>query len=357
MTTTLDGLLAVWPEDIAAFCRRAEQVLDWERLVAEATREGVAGVLDEALSGAAVPLPEAAGATLARVRASEALWLEMLERALDSALGALDAAGIRAVALKGPVLAERLYRNPRARFSADLDLLVTPPDLDRAAAALSRLGYGEETGASADYYRRHHHHIHLSAPRLPLIELHFHAYAGFGVVIPAGDLVAAAIPYRTARGLRTWILAPEDELLYLAVHAAGHCFERLLWLYDLKLMFRANPSLDWAAVEDRARGLGVSAAVAFACEALRRRLGVTVPATPELEPSRGLRRVIANGLLAWAGRHREGPRATLARILCMASLCDRPLPAARFLRHHLARMARRRARRWLPRLAPLEWSA
>ena len=44
-------------------------------------------------------------------------WLKMLRlrAALDEALAAVDAAGVRAAALKGPVLAERIYPNPSVR--------------------------------------------------------------------------------------------------------------------------------------------------------------------------------------------------------------------------------------------------
>src|SRR6266545_1333988 len=316
MSTILDSLLAAWPDDIAAFRRRAHDVTDWGALLAEAGSEGVAGIIGRALAVMAIPVPGAAWATLDRLRASEELWLDRLERALDDALQALDAARIRAVALKGPVLAERLYPEARARFSADLDLLVAPADLERATAALSALGYAAETGPPGDYHRRHSHHIHLVSPRPPMI-----------------------------------------ELLYLAIHAAGHCFERLLWLYDLKLLLRHDPHLDWVDVARRAHRLRVATAVSLACEMLRRRLGVGIPPAPGLEPSRGSRRLIANLALARLAKHREGARATLGRVLCMATLCDRPASAAWFLQHHLLRMARRRARRWFPRIAPLEWSA
>lgn len=357
MSAALDGLLSVWPDDVPAFRRLTRSVGDWEALVAEVGREGVAGIVGRALSASAVPVPKAAWVTLDRLRASEELWLGRLESALDDALQALEAAQIRAVALKGPVLAERLYPDARARFSTDLDLLVAPADLERAAAALAALGYVAETGPSGDYYRRHHHHIHLVAPRPPMIELHFRAYAGFGVIVPAEPLVAASIPYRTPRGLPTWVLAREDELLYLAIHAAGHCFERLLWLYDLKLLIERDPQIDWTEVARQARRLGVATAASLACEMLRRRLGVAIPVTPGLEPPRGLRRLIASVALAWLAKYRDGARATLGRVLCMAVLCDRPVSAAWFLQHHLLRTARRRASRWFPRIAPLEWSA
>jgi hypothetical protein len=52
-----------------------------------------------------------------------------------------------------------------------------------------------------------------------------------------------------------------------------------------------------------------------------------------------------------------GPLVTLRQLLVMAALCDRPASAARFVGHHVARIVRRRAQRWLPALVPAEWAA
>src|SRR5262249_59986901 len=98
--------------------------------------------------------------------------------ALDESLEGLAAAGVRAAALKGPVLGERLYPDPAARPSTDLDFLVLPDDLERAAAALQAIGYQAQTGPAARYHRRHHRHICLYRPGSPTIELHFRAYTG-----------------------------------------------------------------------------------------------------------------------------------------------------------------------------------
>jgi hypothetical protein len=60
----------------------------------------------------------------------------------------LERAGIRAVLLKGPHLAERLYRDVGMRSSNDIDLLVDPRDFHPAVGVLERLGYGREPAAA-----------------------------------------------------------------------------------------------------------------------------------------------------------------------------------------------------------------
>jgi hypothetical protein len=357
MSVLLDRLVAAIPDEPERFSALCAGVADWPALVESATRDGVLGIVRRELGRRDIPLPADAYALMERLHASESLWQANVIRAFDAALGALEAGGIRTAALKGPALVERFYPDPSLRCSSDLDILVAAADTDRAVAALEPLGYAVETGVSARYARRHHHHLHLSG-RPPVIELHFRAYAGFGVTMTAEDLLDRARPHRTAGGARCLVLAPEDEALYLAVHAAGHCFDRLLWLYDLKLLVAHEPGIDWDVVATRARAIGVMAAFALAGDMLRRRLGVAIPpAATAHAPARLGRRIVARFVDGRIAPPAPGPLVTLRQLLTMAALCDTASARARFVRHHVGRLARRRAQRWLPALIPAGWEA
>jgi hypothetical protein len=357
MSVLLDRLVAAIPEEPERFSMLCAGVADWTVLVEAAARDGVLGLVRRELSRQDIPLPAEAHRLLERVHASEALWQANVIRALDAALDALEADGIRAAVLKGPALVERLYPDPSLRCSSDLDILVADADTDRAVAALEPLGYTVETGVSARYARRHHHHLHLYG-RPPVIELHFRAYAGFGVTMAAEDLLDRARAHRTAGGARCLVLAPEDEALYLAVHAAGHCFDRLLWLYDLKLLVAHEPAIDWNTVATRARAIGVMAAFTLTCEMLRRRLGVAIPpAATAHAPARLSRRIVARFVDGRIAPPAPGPLVTLRQLLTMAALCDSASASARVVGHHVARLARRRVQGWLPALTPAEWAA
>ena len=357
MSVLLDGLVAAIPDEPERFSALCAGVTDWPVLVESAARDGVLGLVRRELGRLQIPLPADARRLLERLHASEALWQAHVIHALDAALDALEDGGIRTVVLKGPALVERLYPDPFLRCSSDLDILVAEADIDGAVAALGPLGYTVETGPPARYARRHHHHLHLSG-RPPVLELHFRAYAGFGVTMPAEDLLDRARAHRTAGGARCLVLSAEDEALYLAVHAAGHCFDRLLWLYDLKLLVAQERELDWDLVATRARTIGVMAAFTLACDMLRRRLGVAIPpAATAHAPARISRRIVARFVDGRIAPPAPGPLVTLRQLLAMAALCDSASASARFVAHHVARLARRRMRGWLPALTPAEWAA
>lgn len=89
----------------------------------------------------------------------------------------LDARGIRALPLKGPVLAEALYGDPGLRHMSDLDILVASEDLAGAAAVLAKQGYElqPEDHRERGLPRLHINLTHTSA-LLPPVELHWRVH-------------------------------------------------------------------------------------------------------------------------------------------------------------------------------------
>jgi hypothetical protein len=187
-------------------------------------------------------------------------------------LGCLDSSSIRATPLKGPLLADRLYPTPSRRLSSDIDVLVHPDDLERASIALSEIGY-ERDDATNPHMREAAHHVHLHHAVLPTLELHFHANDGFGAPVLATALFERASEV-TTEGVRYLQLHPDDELAYLAIHAAGHRFCRLLWLVDLKLAIEHGASVRGS--REAAEKLGARRAFDIAMALLHERLDVPV---------------------------------------------------------------------------------
>ena len=146
---------------------------------------------------------------------------------LKGILNAFEQQGLVTVPLKGPFLAERLYGGTALRVSYDLDLLVSKSDLTRSEALLKALGF--VPGTPDDYHRQWYR-------KSTTVELHhdvenplafdFHVESAFRRLRPAAF-----------QGQRCWELDPEDELLFLCLHAVRHRFERLSLIVDLTLAF------------------------------------------------------------------------------------------------------------------------
>lgn len=241
-------------------------------LIASARRHGLAAFVEHAADRAGWELPPAERMALRReslASAARGLRVKML---LLRALDALAAEGIVPVLLKGYGLALRLYPDPLLRATTDVDLLVAREEVEAASRALSGLGLARlpEKGAHADA----HHREFTGAEGL--VELHFRALAGYGLALEADALLARA-EEAGLEGRRLRYLRPEDELVYLSLHASNHLLQRLAWLFDLKLLVLAHPALDWARVVEVARGTAFPHLAWYALEAARRWMGAPVP--------------------------------------------------------------------------------
>lgn len=256
-----------------------------EALFARAALHGVGGVLWDGWKAAGLPVDPA----LARQLDVAAIARELDYSAHLAALREIDGRLAKpAVALKGPLLARRYYPRPSARGTSDIDLLVEEADLVATIEALVPIGYSVfDSQEEIAWSRREHHHLHLTRANAPDLELHFHAYRGFGVTLRTEALAARSIPADGFAMLR--VPSAEDELVYLAAHAAAHRFGRLSWLYDLRLVVESMSTSALEVAAERARAVGFSRVVALAGELLVATLGVspeTVRALGHLGPGR-----------------------------------------------------------------------
>jgi hypothetical protein len=138
----------------------------------------------------------------------------------------LDRDGIRALPLKGPLLAERLYGDPGLRPSEDIDVLVPVADLERAGRSLGELGYlraGDRGGAEPPTL----HHTYVSPADLPAVDLHWRIHWYEQRFAP--EMLAAAEPGPDG-ALRP---APAHELASLLVFYARDGFAGLRLAADI----------------------------------------------------------------------------------------------------------------------------
>ncbi len=345
------------PDDRAAVRAIAHSIDPeiWPSLVEHAARHGLLGVFAQHLN--AEDMPATVWASFTRQHALRSLWSEQVARSLEDVASAFAAANLRVCALKGPALSARLYGDRTTRFSTDLDLLVAYEDLERAVGVLTDHGYIGESATTTAYLLRHSHHLYLEKPNVPSIELHFQTYVGFGVAVPSSALMDRAVEYALNATCRVWVPSPEDEFIYLAIHAAGHNFVRLQWLYDLKVLLARNPRLDWQEVIRRSKAAGIVTAVGYAVRVLVRWLGMPLKEVLQQFPGGGVRVAVADAMLVSAAT--ESARAsinTVKGLFFTAMLCDREASTLWVLQHHLLRSAKRRAHRVTPRLVPASWA-
>jgi hypothetical protein len=259
--------------------------VDWERLWAQAHRHEVLDLVGATVRGLAgdVSVPAAWIARAQRRSVATLLRNRTLEAELLAAIGALRAAGVDGLPVKGIVLARTLYGSLALRSSADLDVLVRPADLTAARAALRALGFAH---AAAPPFEALHHPFHDPQYFRPVadgqvcLELHHALWSArhFG---DAGGLWERRVMARLG-DTAVRILSPEDTLVHLAVHRARSPL-RLRHLCDVAELVRSDwATLDWDHVVTAAHAVGARTTLHEALVLARDLLGA--PAPPDVVP-------------------------------------------------------------------------
>jgi hypothetical protein len=218
---------------------------EWETMFALAEAEHVQPWAAARLRSRPDAIPPALSSRLDQIERDAAIAAFYWSSELKGLLCAFRETNVRVVPLKGPSLAERLCGSALLRVSRDLDLLVSKADLPRAEAVLSVAGF--VPGTPDDYHRPWRR-------QTTTVELHHDVENPLAFNFHVAGALQRAQP-TAFQGEHCWQLAPEDELLFLCLHAARHRFDRLCLILDLQLAFQKLPATtsDWRPRPEVAR--------------------------------------------------------------------------------------------------------
>jgi hypothetical protein len=216
-----------------------------------------------------------------RIRAAAARDL-FVRRDLQNVVAALAAATVPALITKGTALAYTVYPQPWLRPRTDSDLLVRHGDVAAASRVLEACGYtrsdaistGELVSHQVAFERTDAHDVHH------VIDLHWK------IVNP--QVVADALSFDELwRGAqRAPALGPAARVpsaigslalgcVHRLAHHQGH--DRLVWLYDLKLLAATLDADGWTALQELACGHRIAGFCLDGLRSARARLGARFP--------------------------------------------------------------------------------
>jgi hypothetical protein len=234
--------------------------VDWQEFIRLAEHHGIIPLAARNLIEHARGLPKGIDATLRslyELNLKRGLWFAAeLARIVRN----LDLQGVPVMPFKGPVLAQSVYGDPGLRSFADLDLMISSADFERAKHALAEIGYrpAKELRPAVERFwlRNGYEQSFDGAAGKNLVELQWallpHFYA---VGLNVEDLLARC-GYAVVGDCRMRCLSPEDSVIVLSLHAAKHLWGRLIWLVDIAETLR-NRTIDYESVLLLAQDIGV----------------------------------------------------------------------------------------------------
>jgi hypothetical protein len=284
MTTVLRASLA---DGLAAVLRG--EAVSWPSLGVEPA-ELLAFCAEEDLTGLVhhqlgkrpdLGWPDGVRDALAReARAATAQEL-LRRREVVTVLDALGARDVHPILLKGTPLAYTVYEAPSLRLRSDTDLLVQRAQTETVRSVMAAIGYAATNFSDGDFLFRqfelrkddafgvtHAFDIHWTIST----ESVFSDFLGYDELASEAMPVPALGPHARAPGA-------VHALLLACVHPVMHHrnAERLVWLYDIRLLAARLSCAELDRFAALAARKGVAAICAHELRLARSRLGTPVP--------------------------------------------------------------------------------
>ncbi len=255
-TRLLLAAASVGPVQLASAWATVLPAIQWDKVLAEARRQGVTLQLCQWLETTEVA-PVAVLDELRQLRQNNTLRNLRLTGELFALVELLSRHGIRAIPFKGPTLAALAGDELSWRSFGDLDLLVARSAVAKASALLRERGYelGLDWAASQDarFLEVTYTLEFFKRASGVVVELHwelFPRYLGFDFRLT--DLQERLITVEPG-GKAMPTLAPEDLLLYLCAHGAKHGWARLNAVVDVARLIVSRADWQWESLLTLAR--------------------------------------------------------------------------------------------------------
>jgi hypothetical protein len=270
--------------------------VDWDLVVGLTIQQGLLPLVCAGLDPTHAPPPAVRTALRAKSLAASVRHEQQVEPLLRSVLGALTAAGLEPIVLKGGALAFLAYPQAVYRTLRDIDLLLPGDQLERTDQVLRGLGFWTDPSIPEPT----HHLRPYQLDGVPLtVEVHHKLIQDphpFSIDLPA---LRARAQIRTLAGVEGLVLAPPDALLHACLHLASsgrYRYFQLRALVDaLAISARSDDPLDWRLFLEIVRRAGAAGAVYWPLCLSRLWLGAPVPeeVLAELAPPKPIRKLVA----------------------------------------------------------------
>jgi hypothetical protein len=196
------------------------QIIDWQAVKMVAEQQGVFGMLSCILKNKDQYPCDIVNAVKQSVLSSAIMYFRWQSINYDL-LKELEANGLHPVVLKGMAVS-RFYSLPEVRLSADMDILLSHNELDRAIAILMSKGY-----CGQPFHKGSMYHIEYTHPTLGMVELHADLYSDFMEEIwfngvGRNDIIKESWDTITTEEGEYLSLGVTDHIIFLSLHLAKH---------------------------------------------------------------------------------------------------------------------------------------
>lgn len=226
------------------------ETLDWHSIINNACYHKVTPLLYKTLTTYyKEDLPPHVLSPIAAYYRDNALNSLIISASLVNVIKILNGDKIEVLAVKGPILAEKLYGSIALRTYSDVDILVHKKDLLNALKLLLNNDYrllpeGISISAFVKFLELNHHGRLVDSNGV-LIELHWEL-SDFYVSEPlVFDKILPFLKKSTFNNVQILDLSDEMLFLFLCLHGSKHLWKRLDHICSICYLIQINQKLDW----------------------------------------------------------------------------------------------------------------
>lgn len=259
---------------------------DWEELIEAAIRYRLGYQMNSFLARRPYLLeivPDKLVVRLSQILKNQLYYNFAQISQLQKILLACEKEKIQVILLKGLWLVEYVYRDPKARLSGDIDLLVRPEDMPAFTAIAKKLNYvvPSDINNLMDLAPASNEYALSSGKSNNIIDLHWSLTRPFKEKPIDEKRIWDRSESIVIGGVACKTLSLEDHLLYLCFHTAIH--HKFVYvgpraLLDIACLIDSPPRpIAWKAFVDQAREFKWSRGVWLTLDLVRENLGVSPP--------------------------------------------------------------------------------
>jgi hypothetical protein len=204
-----------------------------------------------------------------------------LAQRLITILDLLKNHGIKAIPIKGPVLAMQAYGDLALRHFTDIDILIHRQDFRPAYELLTAAGYDPVFPVTKMREKRlfkSDHHLFFRN-QVNHLEVHWAITPrSHGYRIKPKHLWQQLHPIQLNRR-KIRVLSTENTLLTLCIHWIRHqCwYWQLNWIVDIAHLIRACPDIDWLSLFSQAKRIGARRILSLGLQMAEEFCGINLP--------------------------------------------------------------------------------
>jgi len=166
---------------------------------------------------------------------------------------------IKALAFKGPALAQMTYKDITLRQYVDLDILIKKEDIYKIYNLLKAEGYKrflDIAPAQEKVYIQYAHDVELIHPKKGIhLEMHWSFLdEDYPMQVNLENFWKESQEIQL-NGYPISTFSNENLIVYLSIHGSKHLWESIAWVKDIDLLIRKN-EIDWEQVIEKTDGTG-----------------------------------------------------------------------------------------------------